>query len=86
MKDYSNHPSTLITPGRNASPIVPNDTTPLAKIPKSLWCGVGGQITMRGKGDEEDTVWLVADRSPVPFMPEYVKATGTDATNLIAIY
>jgi len=74
-------------PATAAFAVVPHDVTPLGVIPKALYVGSGGDIAMRGVNDTADAVWKnVPGGTILPFRPRHVRATGTTATNLIAIY
>ena len=74
-------------PARRAVAVVPHDTAPLAEVPKALFVGTGGSIAMRGAGGGADAVWKnVADGTVLPFRPEFVRATGTTASDILALY
>lgn len=77
----------LTAPARRAVPVVPSDSDPLAEIPKALYVGTGGTIAMRGVGGGADQVWKnVQDGSVLPFRAQYVRATGTTASDILALY
>jgi hypothetical protein len=74
-------------PARLAVPVVPSDTLALPDIPKALFVGTGGAIAMRGIGGGADQVWKnVQDGSILPFRAQYVRATGTTASDILALY
>ena len=78
------------TPGAPATfalAIVPHDSNPLANIPKALFVGTGGDITMRGVHGAADQIWKnVASGALLPFRAQYVRATGTAAADMLALY
>jgi len=75
------------SPARRAAAVVPSDTQPLAEVPKALFVGTGGTLTMRGVGGGADQLWKnVADGTVLPFRAEYVRATGTSAADILALY
>lgn len=84
---YSDYGDAAWTPARRAVPVTPHDTDVLAETPKALFVGSGGTIVMRGAADSADRSWLnVPDGALIPFRPALVKATGTTATDMLALY
>lgn len=74
-------------PATRAVAVAPHDVTSLPEIPKALFVGTGGDIVMRGVHGGADAVWKgVASGSVLPFRAEYVRATGTTAADLLALY
>lgn len=74
-------------PGRRAAVITPHDSNEIPEVPRAIYVGTGGQITMRGIDGSADTVWKnVPAGSLIPFRPQYVRAAGTTAADLLAIY
>ena len=64
-----------------------NDSNALSDIPKALYVGTGGSITMRGVAGSSDQLWKnVPAGAVLPFRVQYVRATGTTATDLLALY
>jgi hypothetical protein len=81
------HGDSVSAPATRAVAVVPNDSNPLADIPKALFVGTGGNITMRGSGGGADLVWKnVPDGAVLPFRAQYVRATGTSAADILALY
>lgn len=75
------------SPATRSVAVVPHATNPITDIPKSLYVGTGGNITMRGVDDSADQVWKnVPSGSYVPFRPQYVRASGTTAADILALY
>jgi len=65
--------------------LVPHDTNELPAIPKGIYVGTGGQVTLRGVEGAADVVYKnLADGSYINVRAQYVRATGTTATDLIA--
>ncbi|THD38347.1 MAG: hypothetical protein E7773_00930 [Sphingomonas sp.] len=74
-------------PARRALAVTPHDTNPLTDIPKALYVGTGGAITMRGVDGTADQLWKnVAAGAILPFRAQYIRATGTTAADLLALY
>lgn len=75
------------TDGPSAAPfaIVPHDTNELATVPKGIYVGTGGDVTLRGvRGAADVTYKNLPDASYIAVRAQYVRATGTTATNMIA--
>ena len=65
--------------------IVPSDTVELPQVPKGIYVGTGGDVTLRGvRGAADVTYKNLPDASYIAVRAQYVRATGTTATNLIA--
>lgn len=64
--------------------VVPHDTNPLPTVPKGIYVGTGGQVTLRGIEGSEDVVYKnLADGSYINVRAGWVRAAGTTATDLI---
>lgn len=84
---FSNAADHVSAPATRAVSVTPHDTDALADIPKALFVGTGGNLTLRGAGGGSDTVWKnVASGTIVPLRAEYVRATGTTAADILALY
>ena len=66
--EYEARLDSVSNPARRAVAVVPHDTNALADIPKALFVGTGGAITMRGVGGGADQLWKnVQAGSILPF-------------------
>lgn len=84
---FSNSADAVSAPAMRAVAVVPNDGVALGQVPKALFVGSGGTIVMRGAGDGADSVWRnVPDGAVLPFRPAFVRATGTTAGDMLALY
>lgn len=84
---FQNRADSVSAPATRALAITPSDSAPLADTPKALYVGTGGTLTMQGAADTADSVWSnVASGSVIPFRPRFVRATGTTATGILALY
>jgi outer membrane receptor protein involved in Fe transport len=84
---FSGRADSVSSPARRAVTVVPNDSQPLAEIPKALFVGTGGTIALRGVGGGADQLFKnVPNGSVLPFRAEFVRATGTTATDILALY
>lgn len=82
-----NSVDSVSAPATAALLVTPHDINELNTIPKALYVGVGGDIVMRGKADSGDQTWKnVPSGAILPFRARYIRATGTTATNILAIF
>ena len=64
--------------------IVPSDSQPLPELPKGIYVGTGGDVTLRGVNATADVTYRnLPDASYIAVHASHVRATGTTATNLI---
>lgn len=74
--------------------VVPNDTEDAAHSlligltpPRALWIGVGGDVKLRALNSAADATYKnVPSGSVLPVRAKWVLATGTTATNIVAMY
>lgn len=72
-------------PSRAPYAITPHDVNELPNIPKGIFVGTGGNVTLRGKEGAADVVYKnLPNASYIAVAAKYVRATGTTATDLIA--
>ncbi len=84
---FSNAADHVAAPARQALVVTPHDTNPLTDIPKALYVGTGGHIAMRGVGGAADQIWKnVPSGTVIPFRAQFVRATGTTAADILALY
>ena len=66
--------------------VTPHDVNELPIIPKGIFVGTGGNITLRGAGATADVLFKnVPNGATLPVRAQYIRATGTTATDLIAL-
>ena len=64
--------------------IVPHDSQPLTRIPKGIYVGTGGNVTLRGvDGDGDVTYRNLPDASYIAVRAAFVRATGTTARHMV---
>lgn len=65
--------------------MTPHDANPLPRLPKALWVGTGGDVTLRCVGDEADVVFRnVPSGGLIRARARFVRATGTTAAGILA--
>ena len=83
---FSNSADAVSAPATRAVAVTPHDANPLDDVPKALFVGTGGNVTLRGSGGGVDVLFRnVAAGSVLPFRALYVRATGTTAADIVAV-
>ena len=84
---FSGISDTPAMPPRGCVVVVPDDARALTTVAKALYVGTGGTIVMRGIDDGSDQVWKnIPSGALIPFRVAAVRATGTTATDMLALY
>ncbi|MBV7258275.1 spike base protein, RCAP_Rcc01079 family [Erythrobacter crassostreae] len=74
-----------LTPSEHAFAVTPDDVVALPTIPKYLYVGTGGSIALRTKDASADVSFLnVPDGGYLYVRAEFVRASGTTATDIVA--
>jgi len=81
---------TVSSPATRATAIVPSDANDLIDIPKGIFVGAGGDITMVGLNAPASATGITWKNVPagslIPFRARRIMATGTTAANMLALY
>lgn len=65
--------------------ITPSDSVALPLVPRGIYVGTGGDVTLRGVGAAADVTYRnLPDASYIAVRAAYVRATGTTAADLVA--
>lgn len=84
---FSGTMDSVSSPATRAVAVVPHDGNALADIPKALFVGTGGTIVMRGAAGNSDQAWRnVQSGAILPFRAQFIRATGTTAADILALY
>lgn len=71
---------------RNVKAVTPHNTTALNPIPTALYVGTGGDVVLRARGDSTDVTFSnVPDGSHIFVEAQYVRATNTTASDILAL-
>ena len=78
----------LDSPARNSAVVTPHASNEVNTVePRGLYVGGAGNITMRLVGDIADVVWTAVPAGTLlPVRVQYIRATGTTATNMVVVY
>lgn len=70
---------------RKAFAITPHATNPINPLPKGVYVGTGGNVTLRAVDSDEDVTYHnLADGAYINVRVQFIRAIGTTASNLIA--
>lgn len=84
---FATYAGTIDLPADAASVLTPSDTDAIAQTPKAIYVGGAGHIVARGIASTADVVFRnVPAGTVLRFRPGFVRATGTTATDLLALY
>jgi hypothetical protein len=85
MDHFKNHASGLDSPARNAAPVTPDDASDLPVSARSLYVGATGDVRITTVGG--DTVTFTGVPAGIlPVRAARVHATGTTATDIVAVW
>ena len=83
---FDTRADSVFAPSRKPFAITPSDTAEISPLPKALYIGTGGDVTLRGVDASQDVVLknvTSGDRIEVRAM--YVRATGTTAQDIVGL-
>lgn len=84
--NFATAPRKVDGPVRSGAPITPSDTVGIDTT-RAIYVGVAGDISIRLIDDATPVLFkAVPAGSVLPVRTSLVRATGTTATNLIALY
>lgn len=86
MADPFRRPYAGSDPGVSAFAITPHATDEVNPIPRALYVGVAGNLTVRLMNDSADVLFVgVPAGTVLPIRPQYVRASGTTAGSLVGL-
>jgi hypothetical protein len=82
---FSSHAPGMTSPASAHFGITPNDSADLAILPRGIFVGGAGDITIVDKNGDSATYTVAAVPFILPFRGVRVMATGTTATALVGM-
>ena len=82
---FANAADTVTAPATRVAPVVPSDTVALTDIPKALYVGTGGALAIEAARGGSAS-FRVGDGTVLPVRARLVKATGTTAADIVALF
>lgn len=73
-------------PSTGFGAVTPSDAASLPQLPRALYVGTGGDLTVRSANGVSVLFASVSAGSILPIRPDKVMATGTTASNIVALY
>ena len=74
-------------PAEYAAAVTTSDATVLSPVPRALYIGVGGDVVVTMAADGTDVTFAnVPTGTKLPVRVSKVKATGTTASSIVALY
>lgn len=86
VDNLSNYSDGLMAPARNAAAVTTSDTADLGFVTKALYIGVSGDVTVIMAGGGTAVTLKSVPVGWLSIRVSRVKATGTTATNIVALW
>jgi hypothetical protein len=86
MDNFSDIPTTLTAPARDAAPVTPSDSTNLTAVPRALYVGQAGDLSVLMAGGQSVVFSTVPAGLILPVRAVRVNATGTTAAGIVALW
>lgn len=86
MDRFSEFPTNLVAPARDAAAVVPNDFADLVQLPRALFVGTAGNVAVVMAGGQSVVFENCAAGVVLPVRAARIRATGTTAGALVALW
>lgn len=86
MDIFSEFPTNLVAPARDAAAVVPNDSADLVQLPRALFVGTAGNVAVVMAGGQSVVFENCAAGVVLPVRAARIRATGTTAGALVALW
>jgi hypothetical protein len=86
MDKFSDYPTSLTAPARDAATVSPNDSVDLTVLPRALYVGQTGNVSARLIGGQTVVLENVQGGTVLPVRAAGINATGTTATGIVALW
>ncbi|WP_199772189.1 spike base protein, RCAP_Rcc01079 family [Agrobacterium tumefaciens] len=77
---------TQVGPARYAAAVVPSDTNELATVPRAICVGADGNVVVVMSGNSQEVTVAMVAGVLYPLAVKQIKATGTTATGIVAVW
>lgn len=83
---FANNARATVDPARTAFAVVPHDVNELSTLPRAIYVGTGGTIALRAADSASDVLFKnLASGQILDVRAQFVRATGTTATDLVGL-
>jgi hypothetical protein len=86
MDRFSDFPTNLVAPARDGAAVVPNDSLDLAQLPRALFIGGTGNVSVTLAGGQALIFQNCPAGSVLPVRARRVHMSGTTATAIVALW
>lgn len=86
MDKFSDYPTSLTAPARDAATVSPDDSVDLTVLPRALYVGQTGNVSARLIGGQTVVLENVQGGTVLPVRAAGINATGTTATGIVALW
>ena len=86
MDKFSDYPTSLTAPARDAVAVTPDDANDLPYLPRAVFVGQGGDVSVRLAGGATVVFQNVQGGSVLPLRAAGINATGTTAAAIVALW
>lgn len=86
MDKFSDYPTSLTAPARDAVAVVPDDAADLSFLPRAIYIGQTGDVSARLAGGQAVLFQNVQAGSVLPVRAMGINATGTTAAGIVALW
>jgi hypothetical protein len=84
--NFKGVPTDLSSPGLNAATVTPSDSADITFSSRALYIGVTGDVTVNMAGNGSSILFKSVPVGILPIRVSRVLATGTTATNIVAVW
>ena len=86
MDLFKNEPTTLTSPAGDAAAVTPDDATALSTVPRAIYVGNAGDVSVEMQGGQVVTFANVQGGTVLAVRPLRVRQTGTTASGIVALW
>ncbi len=86
MDVFEDHASSLVSPARDAQAVTPSDTLALDAVTRGVYVGQTGALSVQMAGGQVVVFQNLPTGSLLPIRASHIRATGTTATGLVALW
>lgn len=86
MDKFSDYPTNLVAPARDAESVTPDDVIDLPLLPRAIYVGQTGDLSARLAGGQSIVFANVQAGTILPVRAAGINLTGTTASALVALW
>lgn len=86
MDNFSNFPTTPISPARSAISVTPSDGSDLPHVSRALYVGQGGDISVEMADGDLTIFESVPNGTILPVRVKQIRSTATTASGIISLW